>query len=30
MEYEGSIGLVTGKMKKKTIAVFHVLGLFMT
>jgi hypothetical protein len=30
MEYEGSIGLVTRKMKKKIIADFHVLGLFMT
>jgi hypothetical protein len=29
MEYEGSIGLVTIKMKKK-IADFHVLGLLMT
>jgi hypothetical protein len=29
MEYEGSIGLVTRKMKKNT-ADFHVLGLFMT
>jgi hypothetical protein len=29
MEYEGSIGLVTRKMKK-IIADFHVLGLFMT
>jgi hypothetical protein len=28
MEYEGSIGFVTRKMKKK-IADFHVLGLFM-
>jgi hypothetical protein len=29
MEYEGSIGLVTRKMKKKMIADFDVLGLFM-
>jgi hypothetical protein len=29
MEYEGSIGLVTRKMKK-FIDDFHVLGLFMT
>jgi hypothetical protein len=29
MEYEGSIGLVTGKMKK-IVADFHVLVLFMT
>jgi hypothetical protein len=29
MEYEGSIGLVTRKMKI-FIADFHVLGLFMT
>jgi hypothetical protein len=29
MEYEGSIGLVSRKMKK-IIADFHVLGLFMT
>jgi hypothetical protein len=29
MEYEGSIGLVTGKMKKKIIADFHVSVLFM-
>jgi hypothetical protein len=29
MEYEGSIGFVSRKMKKK-IADFHVLGLFMT
>jgi hypothetical protein len=29
MEYEGSIGLVTRKIKKKIIADFHVLGLFM-
>jgi hypothetical protein len=29
MEYEGSIGFVTGKMKKN-IADFHVLVLFMT
>jgi hypothetical protein len=28
MEYEGSIGLVSRKMKK-TIADFHVLGLFL-
>jgi hypothetical protein len=28
MEYEGSIGFVTGKMKT-FIADFHVLGLFM-
>jgi hypothetical protein len=28
MEYEGSIGLVSRKMKKN-IAHFHVLGLFM-
>jgi hypothetical protein len=28
MEYEGSIGFVTEKMKKN-IADFHVLGLFM-
>jgi hypothetical protein len=27
---EGSIGLVTRKMKKKIIVDFHVLGLFMT
>jgi hypothetical protein len=30
MEYEGIIGLVSRKMKKKIIADFHVLGLFMT
>jgi hypothetical protein len=30
MEYEGSIGFVTEKNeKKKIIADFHVLGLFM-
>jgi hypothetical protein len=29
MEYEGSIGFVSIKMKKKKIADFHVLGLFM-
>jgi hypothetical protein len=29
MEYEGSIGFVSRKMKKKNIADFHVLGLFM-
>jgi hypothetical protein len=29
MEYEGSIGLVSRKMKKKIIADFHVLALFM-
>jgi hypothetical protein len=30
MEYEGSIGFVPGKMKKKKIiAGFHVLGLFI-
>jgi hypothetical protein len=29
MDYERSIGLVTGKMKKKYIADFHVLVLFM-
>jgi hypothetical protein len=29
MEYEGSIGLAMGKMKKKS-AYFHFLGLFMT
>jgi hypothetical protein len=28
MEYEGSIGLVTIKLKKKNIAVFHVLVTF--
>jgi hypothetical protein len=30
MKYEGSIGLVSRKMKKKIIADFQVLGLFMT
>jgi hypothetical protein len=30
MEYEGSIGLATGKMKKNFFAYFHFLGLFMT
>jgi hypothetical protein len=29
MEYEGSIGLVTGKMKKKNITDFHVLVLLL-
>jgi hypothetical protein len=29
MEYEGRIGFVMRKMKKKIIADFHVLGLFM-
>jgi hypothetical protein len=29
MEYEGSIGFVMRKMKKKNIADFHVLGLFV-
>jgi hypothetical protein len=29
MEYEGSIGFVSRKMKKKIIADFYVLGLFM-
>jgi hypothetical protein len=29
MEYEGSFGFVSRKMKKKIIAAFHVLGLFM-
>jgi hypothetical protein len=29
MEYEGNIGLVSGKMKKKNVADFHVLGLHM-
>jgi hypothetical protein len=29
MKYEGSIGFVMRKMKKKIIADFHVLGLFM-
>jgi hypothetical protein len=29
MEYEGSFGFVSTKMKKKIIADFHVLGLFM-
>jgi hypothetical protein len=29
MEYEGSFGFVSRKMKKKIIADFHVLGLFM-
>jgi hypothetical protein len=29
MEYEGNIGFVTGKMKKKFFADFHVLELFM-
>jgi hypothetical protein len=29
LEYEGSIGLVTREVKKKIIADFHVLGLFM-
>jgi hypothetical protein len=28
MEYEGSIGLAMGKMKKKN-AYFHFLGIFM-
>jgi hypothetical protein len=30
MEYEGSIGFVSRKMKKNNIADFHVLGLFIT
>jgi hypothetical protein len=29
LEYEGSIGSVSRKMKKKNIADFYVLGLFM-
>jgi hypothetical protein len=29
MEYEESFGFVSRKMKKKIIADFHVLGLFM-
>jgi hypothetical protein len=29
MEYEGSIGLVSRKMKKIIIVDFHVLGLLM-
>jgi hypothetical protein len=29
MEYEGKIGFVSRKMKKKIIAYFHDLGLFI-